>query len=211
MTYRIIIGEDADLVILGAQVTLERDARFRVIATARSLRDLLAAAETHQPDVILTHDASPEADILVLVAQLQRAAPGAKLIVMSASADGLLIRDLLTVGVRGYLYRCDDLCLCLPLAVAAVMQDKLYLSPTANSEYLIALQDNDKHRFLDPELRAVLRLMTDGANTHEIARQLEVTLRRVYWLQQKLRNRFGAATNAQLIRRAVEGGYLTAD
>jgi DNA-binding NarL/FixJ family response regulator len=211
MTYNIIIGEDADLVILGAQVTLERDARFRIVGTARALHDLIAAAEMHQPHVIITHDASPEMDILILVAHLQRAAPQGKIIVMSGSADGLLIRDLFTVGVRGYLYKCDDLCLCLPLAAAAVMQGKLYLSPTANSEYLIALQDNDKHRFLDPELRAVLRLMTDGANTHEIARQLEVTLRRVYWLQQKLRNRFGAATNAQLILLAVEGGYLTAD
>lgn len=211
MTYSIIIGEDADLVILGAQVTLERDARFRVVATARSLHELIGAAETHKPDVIITHDASPEMDILILITRLQRAAPAAKLVVMSDSADGLLIRDLLTVGVRGYLYKCDDLCLCLPLAVTAVMQDKVYLSPTANSEYLVALHNHDKHRFLDPELRAVLRLMTDGANTHEMSRQLEVTLRRVYWLQQKLRNRFGAATNAQLIRLAVEGGYLTID
>ncbi|MDX2139518.1 MAG: LuxR C-terminal-related transcriptional regulator, partial [Chloroflexota bacterium] len=96
-------------------------------------------------------------------------------------------------------------------AVAAVMQDKVYLSPTANSEYLVTLQNHDKRHVLDPELRAVLRLMTQGATTHDIAEQLAVTLRHVYWLQQKLRRRFGAATNAQLIRLAVEGGYLAAD
>jgi two-component system capsular synthesis response regulator RcsB len=206
MAIRILVADDADLTLLGARMVLEEDRRYQVVGTARALGDLVEQA-AQQPDLILFNEWFYNVDILTAVERIQRAAPGARLIVMGVLADGLLIRDLFHAGVKGYLYKSDDLQTCLPQAVDTVMRGRPYLSPTANSEYLVAMQSPGRDWHLDPQSRAVLRLLAQGLHVGEIAKKLDIPLRRVYWLRQKLRKRFNASTNEHLVLRAVAEGF----
>ncbi len=61
---------------------------------------------------------------------------------------------------------------------------------------------------LDAEAREVLRLLAQGCRPQEIALMRGVPVRRIYWVGNKLRNRFGAETNEHLIARAAEEGFL---
>lgn len=131
-----------------------------------------------------------------------------RIIVMGALVDGLLIHELFAQGVAGYLYKSDDLQECLPLAVDTVMRDRPYLSSTANAEYLVAMQSPESIVTLDDELRQVLKRLAHGEHVGEIAHGMGITLRRVYWVRQKLRQRFGAKTNEHLIHRAAVEGFL---
>ena len=45
----------------------------------------------------------------------------------------------------------------------------------------------------------------------DIARQLDIPMRRAYFLRYKLKQRFGATTNEHLISRAVAEGFATAE
>jgi hypothetical protein len=54
----------------------------------------------------------------------------------------------------------------------------------------------------------VLRLLAQGCRPQEIALMRGVLVRRIYWVGNKLRNRFGAETNEHLIARAAEEGFL---
>jgi DNA-binding CsgD family transcriptional regulator len=64
---------------------------------------------------------------------------------------------------------------------------------------------------LDAESRQVLRLLSNGLYVNEIARELHKPLRRIYWVRQKLRKRFGANTNEHLIRMAIAEGFTSTD
>jgi DNA-binding CsgD family transcriptional regulator len=59
---------------------------------------------------------------------------------------------------------------------------------------------------LDTEAYAVLRLLAQGNTVGSIAVHLKVSQRRVYWVREKLRRRFGAVTNEHLITRAAAEG-----
>jgi DNA-binding CsgD family transcriptional regulator len=83
-----------------------------------------------------------------------------------------------------------------------------YLSPTANAEYLLAMQSDRAGWQLDAEAREILRQMAQGFRPQEIALIRNVPVRRVYSVGEKLRRRFGAETNIQLIARAAEEGFL---
>jgi DNA-binding NarL/FixJ family response regulator len=157
--------------------------------------------------LILFNEWFHNVDILTVVERIQHAAPDARLIVMGVLANGLLIRDLFAMGVKGYLYKSDDLLSCLPQAVETVMRDRPFLSPTANSEYLVAMQSPGRDWQLDPQARMVLRLLAQGLHISQIAGRLGISMRRVYWLRQKLRRRFNAPTNEYLILRAVAEGF----
>ncbi len=207
MTTRILIGESNSLTVFGAKTLLEKRANTEIVH-AENGTVLIEVAKTLQPDLILLGDRfDPLIDTLALVEQMLYAAPSARIIVMGTSIDGLVIRDLFTMGVCGYLAAGDDLSSCLLTALDVVLREYPYLSPTANAEYLLTMQGSNRDWQLDPEARAILRLLASGCTAREIAARLHLKLRRVYWVTEKMRARFGAATNEHLISLATAEGF----
>ncbi|MBL8157121.1 MAG: response regulator transcription factor [Anaerolineae bacterium] len=192
MSTRVIIADDSDLTILGATTIIESDHRYVIAATARAIDELLTMAVKESPDVILLNEWFHGMDILSAVEKLKEAAPRAKLI---------------ACGVNGYLYKSDDLQDCLIMALDTVMRDRPFLSPTANAEYLVTLHARQPEGYLDDEAREVLNQLAKGIHAGQIAREMGITQRRVYWVRQKLRQRFGAKTNEHLIHRAAAEGF----
>lgn len=208
MMTHILIADSSSLTVVGA-MSLLRERANTVITKAENGDDLRDLAYLLQPTVILLGDPfDPLIDVLRLVDRLLQAARQARIIIMGTSSDGLIIHDLFSLGVRGYLAKGDDLAACLVTAVETVLRDRPYLSPTANSEYLLALQTKQQSWQLDDEERMVLRLLARGCTASEIATEMRMRRRRVYWITEKLRYRFGAATNAHLINRANAEGFV---
>ena len=207
MTTRILIGDSNSLSVFGAKTLLERRADTEFIQAENSTI-LLDSAKTLQPDIVILGDQfDPLIDTLMLVEYTIHAAPSARIIVIGTSIDGLVIRDLFTMGVCGYLAAGDDLSSCLITSIDMVLREYPYLSPTANAEYLVTLQGNNHGWHLDTEARAILRLIASGCTAREIAAQMNLKLRRVYWVTEKLRARFGASTNEHLISLAKAEGF----
>ena len=209
MTVRIVIADDMDLALEGMKTILRQHSAFQVTGTYRLLAELLDALAAQPPDVILLGDRlEPGMDVLALVERVQQAAPRARLLVLGNLPDGLIVQELLTCGVAGYLYKPDPLGSCLLEALRVVLRGRPYLSPTANAEYLLAMQSYRAGWQLDTEARDVLRLLAQGSRPQEIALRRGVPVRRVYWVMDKLRRRFGAETNEHLMARAAEEGFV---
>ncbi len=209
MTVKIVIANEMDLILEGIKTVLREHGIFQVMGACQLLSDLLGLLADTSPDVILLDDKiEPELDVLALIEQVKRAAPISRLIVMGNLPDGLIVQEVLTCGAAGYLYKSDPLTSCLIEAIKMVLKGRPYLSPTANSEYLLAMQSDRADWQLDTEAREVLRLLARGIRRKEIALRLGVTLRRVHNICERLRHRFGVETNEQLIARAAEEGFL---
>ena len=207
MTTRILIGDSNSLSVFGAKTLLERRADTEFIQAENSTI-LLDSAKTLQPDIVILGDQfDPLIDTLTLVEYTIHAGPSTRIIVIGTAIDGLVIRDLFTMGVCGYLAAGDDLSSCLITSIDMVLREYPYLSPTANAEYLVTLQGNNHGWHLDTEARAILRLIASGCTAREIAAQMNLKLRRVYWVTEKLRARFGASTNEHLISLAKAEGF----
>ncbi len=209
MAIRVVIAADADLTMLGARRTLEDDYRFAVVGAARTLQALLSVVHDTTPDVVLLgaylHGA---ADVLDAVEAIKLCRPQVRMLVMGGGVHGLLIRDLFACGADAYLYTSDDLCELLPSAITSVLHGRPYLSPTANAEYLVAMHSPQRDAVLDRESREVLQRLARGEHVAEIAYKLGSDPRRVYWMREKLRRRFGAKTNEHLISRAAAEGFI---
>ena len=122
-------------------------------------------ARADPPNIILLGDRfDPLFDTLALVEKLIQITPSSRIIVMSTLSDGLFIRDLFAIGVTGYLMVGDDLTTCLSTALEMALRQRLYLSPTANAEYLIAMQSRNRDWKLDSEVAH--GLAAAGARLH---------------------------------------------
>lgn len=207
MGLNILIADCSSLAVLGARTLLEGKIGA-TITKAENGEDLVALGARLNPDIALLGDQfDPLFDTLELIESLLACTSRARIIVMGMLTEGLLIRDLFHAGASAYLALGDDLSECLLTAVATVMRDRPYLSPTANAEYLLTMHKQDREWKLDPEARTVLRLLTQGHTIGSIAAEMRVKPRHVYWIREKLRHRFGAETNEHLIKRAVVEGF----
>jgi DNA-binding NarL/FixJ family response regulator len=212
MKRRILIADEADLMLIGIQTILKDTPICEITGSARSANELLEMGKRLSPDVIiLSEQLDALVDVLALVERLRQVTPRPRLVVLGGLTEGLLIRDLFACGVLAYLFEGDDLKDHLLPAIGAVLQERPYLSPTANSAYLVAMQSPLRDWQLDPEARAMLRLLARGMHVNDIAAQMDVPLRRIYWVRQKLRKRFGANTNEHLISMAVTEGFASTD
>jgi DNA-binding CsgD family transcriptional regulator len=70
------------------------------------------------------------------------------------------------------------------------------------------MQSPNAHEQLDTESREVLQLLAHGEHAGEISKRMGIDKRRVYWVREKLRRRFGAKTNEHLIQRATSEGFI---
>ena len=209
MTVNIIIADNVDPAVEGLKPLLPQHGAFQVVGTYQLLSDMLNALGNVRPDVILLGDRlEPDMDVLALVEQVQAAAPRARIVILSYLSDGPIVQELFTVGAMGYLYKNDPLSHYLVEAIQTVMRGRPYLSPTANSEYLLAMQNGSAGWQLDAEAREILRQLAQGLRPQEIALIRNVSVRRIYGICERLRRRFGADTNIQLIALAAEEGFL---
>ena len=165
---------------------------------------LLDALAAQPPEVILLGDQlEPGMDVLALVERVRQAAPRARLLVMGSLPDGLIVQELLICGVAGYLYKSDSLSSCLPEALRVVLRGRPYLSPTANAEYLLAVQAGRAGGSWTPkDARCCVSAQASPAGNRLMRR---VSVRRIYSVCERLRRRFDAKTNEHLIARAAEG------
>lgn len=207
MPIRIAVIDDCDLTLLGACVVLGEDHRLQVVATGHNLSDLIQIISKIHPDIILLNEWFHNTDVLSVVEEIQATVPSMRVIVTGTLTEGLLIRDLFSAGVKGYLYKGDPLRGLLITAVDTVMANRPYLSPTANSEFLVAMQSPLRDWQLDDEARQVLRLLSKGLHVNDIAKELNTPVRHIYWVRQKLRKRFNATTNEHLVMRAAAEGF----
>ena len=86
MTVSIMLADEADLVLIGAQTILKDRLDFEVIHSARGGDDLLNAARRCLPEVILFNERlDPLIDLLALVERLKHAAPDARLLMLGGT------------------------------------------------------------------------------------------------------------------------------
>ncbi len=209
---RVLIAAAGDLLQAGLQACLQPASDLDVHLSP-DIATLLYDVERRPPDVILLDDQfEPAVWLGALVIRLRKLAPKVAVAILGTFDDGALIHELFESGIRGYLVQSDSLVPYLEHALRTMHAGNPYLSPSASSAYLVAQQAGQRQRLhRDPEALRTLRLLASGKNTPEIASLLGVKIRRVYWIQEKLRKRFNVSTTAAVICQASRQGYLRSD
>ncbi|TCV93941.1 LuxR family two component transcriptional regulator [Luteibacter rhizovicinus] len=100
----ILIADDHRLIVEGVKLKLAElgpDTQFVVASNADEIR--AASAQTPSPDLALVDMAMPGAHGTDHLEALHTALPSLPIIVLSGSEDPAVIRDVLHIGIRGYI------------------------------------------------------------------------------------------------------------
>lgn len=157
-----------------------------------------------RPDAVLLDLSLPDGSGLELIADLRRAVPGVKILVVTMYADRVLADAALQSGAHGFVPKdagTEELC----HAIAEVLAGRDYVSPLLpkhskawNADQAVFGLDQ-----LTPRQRQIVRMLGDGMSTARIATELDLSPNTITFHRTRIRKILGIDSEWGLMRYAL--------
>jgi len=211
---RILIADDHTLMRQGLRQLCEGLGGFTVVAEAEDGSQAVALARTTQPDVILMDIVMPGVDGVAAIRQIMAETPAARIIALTMYRQEQYMLDAIRVGARGYLLKTVD-ARDLIAAIEAVQRGDYLIDPIIASRVLselhLGMPESPRIEPLTEGEMAVLRLVAQGVDNHEIAQALNYS---VYTVANRLRTiyeKLHVTNRTQAALYALRQGWATLD
>jgi DNA-binding NarL/FixJ family response regulator len=175
-TTSVVLIDDHLLLADSVAVALAADEQIEVLAVAGTCAEGLSEVERHAPDVCLLDQRLPDGLGTDLLPELHAASPTTKVLLMTGDDSLDLLRQALEGGCVGVIGK-GQRAHALHDAVLRAAAGETVLSPR-DVRRLLARSGHDGHQLgddLTPRQRDILRLLTAGLPTADIAAQLFIS------------------------------------
>jgi two-component system capsular synthesis response regulator RcsB len=204
---RIIVADDHPLILFAVTEALGSAPPFKVVATARSGKELLATLETQPCELVVT-DFSMTAmqaddDGLPLIQRLRYLYPELPLVVFTMLTNGGILHRMTQMGVAGIVSKEDSVNALVDICANALTRKRAVLSPGVTERLARAsLTANAFHSGhpLSPHEFEVARLYGLGISVTEIAQRLNRSVTTVATQKRAAMRKLHIETNADLVR-----------
>src|ERR1700676_3853457 len=136
MPIRIVLADDHILVRQGLKTFLEREG-FQVVGEASDGQEAVKQVLALEPDIAVFDISMPILNGIDAARSLGRAAPKAKVILLTQHGEDQYISGALEAGVRGYVLK-SQVGSDLVRAIQQVSQGQVYLSPGVSASVMDA-------------------------------------------------------------------------
>lgn len=161
------------------------------------------------PDLVLLDLGLPDVDGLELVPQLQALVKGMRIIVLSSYTDECTVHRAQQACVHGFLDKNEQPLGVLAEAVSEVMNGRLYLSPSARRMRAMLRTDPTAfNKVLSDREQQLLGLFGLGMGNEEIASRHGLSVHTVKIHRRNIMGKLGLHSTPQLIRYAIEKGFV---
>lgn len=200
---RVLLADDHALVAAGLSKLLEED--FDLLGTVGDGRALIAAAQSSNPDVVLTDISMPMLNGLEATRQLRATLPSCKIVFLTVHSDSAYVREAFRAGGAGYVLKrsaAEE----LPRAIREVLNNNLYLTPLINQSALEGVFNGVDVRgnMLSTRQREVLQLVAEGHSAKEIGTILGISAKTVEFHKGSIMKKLDLHSTAELTRYALE-------
>lgn len=206
---RVALADDHPIVRHGINSILSYDSSIEVVGEAIDGYEAQKLCENQAPDVLLLDLSMPGPKLTELITGIKEASKKTKILVLSAHDDDIYVREVIKVGVEGYLLK-EEAPDVVTKAIHAVHKGSTWFSQ-AIVDKLVQWQfgtkfDVDLIKFTKRE-REVLGLVAKGLDNEKIATILGLA-------EQTIRNYIGIIyekidvhTRAEAVVWAIKSGF----
>jgi DNA-binding NarL/FixJ family response regulator len=211
---RVLVADDHAVVREGIRHVLAATHGFDIAGEAASGREAVDLASSCKPDVVVLDVSMPEGTGLEVIGDVRRAAPQARVLILSVHDEAEYVLEAVRAGAHGYL-RKDSSPAELRDAVRAVDRGESFFSPAMAARLSDALRvESDrsartsKLATLTGRERDVLEGIANGQTNKEIASRYGISPRTVETHRESLMRKLEIHSVAGLTRLAVEEGLV---
>jgi len=211
---RIFLADDHVLVRQGFRRILEDDPRIVVVGEAGTGLTAIEQCKELKPDVVVMDLSMPDLGGLEATAEILKANPETKILILSMYSNENYVRKALEVGAKGYMLK-DAIEIDLTRAVTALAAGESYLSLGIANLVLEGLKtgsfqdpEKDAHGRLTLREKEVLLLIAQGKSNKEIASLLNISANTVAVHRAHVMETLGLHRTAELVLYAVKKGLI---
>jgi DNA-binding NarL/FixJ family response regulator len=211
---RVLVADDHAVVREGIRHVLSAAHGFDVVGEAASGTDAVKMAKECEPDVVLLDVSMPGGTGLEVIGDVRRAAPQARVLILSVHDEAEYVLQAVRAGAHGYL-RKDSSPNDLRDAVRTVDRGDTYFSPAMAVRLSDAVRGESnrlsrasKLAMLTGRERDVLTGIANGETNKEIAARYGISPRTVETHRESLMRKLEIRSVAGLTRLAVEEGLV---
>ena len=204
---RILIVDDHPVVREGLVAVLEGVPDFRVVGTAASAEEAVAAMKTARPDIVLLDLELPGMSGIDAIPRVIAGGDHVRVIVLTAYDTEERVLGAIRAGAGGYLLK-GAAAAEIVHAIRAVREGGSYLTPRVATQVMAQVVSRGRSGVLSEREREVLRLIAQGQSNKQIGRQLSITERTVKFHVTSIFNKLGTDNRAQAIAVAARRGLL---
>ncbi len=208
-TVSILIADDHAVVRRGLRALLETHPKWKVVSEASNGREAVAMAAESRPKVAILDISMPELNGLDAAAQILKASPHTRILILTMHAAEELIEKTLGAGASGYILKSDaerDLI----TAVEALLQRRTFFTHAASEVILSHLRGSSGKKAAPPagsrlsaREREIVQLLAEGKSNKEVAALLHISTRTVENHRAKVMEKLTLHSFSELVRYAV--------
>jgi DNA-binding NarL/FixJ family response regulator len=206
---RLLLADDHDIVLQGLRSVLNLP-EFEVVGSVGDGRSLVKAATDFQPDVIITDVTMPILNGIDAARRIRKVQPKMKIVFLTMHPDIGYATEALNLGNAAYVLKssaADE----LSDAIHAVMRGETYVTPRIAASVMENLRKSKPGKpsgELSVREREILQLIAEGKTFKEIASILTISPRTVEFHRNRIAEKTGQRTMADLTRYAVRLGIV---
>lgn len=201
---RVLIVDDHAMVRSGLRMFLLAFDDMLLCGEAVNGLEAIAMAGSLIPDVILMDLIMPAMDGLHAAHEIHRKHPQIKIIALTSFADPSLMRDALSVGISGYLFK-DASANELASAIRSVKSGNTIFSPEVAQVLASVGKTNDLPlEPLTPREETVLVHMVQGKTNAEISKALTLSLSTIKFHVSNIMSKLNAHNRGEVISLALK-------
>lgn len=210
--FQIILADDHALFRNLMKQSIEVISDFRIVGEASDGFELLELLKTTKPDLIILDITMPNLQGIEAAREIKKTYPKIKILVLTMHKSEDHLRSALAAGVDGYLLK-EDAYEDLITAIRSIQQGKIYLSSLVSGqlrEILVTQRGGTgQSESLTTREIVVLKLLTEGKSSQEIANLLFISVSTVDRHRFNIRQKLNIKSNAELIKYAIQKGYAS--
>lgn len=206
---RILLVDDHDLVLQGLKRIVESSLpEIKAVCTASSGQEALLLVASQRFNLFLLDMELPDMSGMELISHIRKRDPKAHIIVNTVHEEIWFIKNLIQSNVDGILFKSIDSNK-ITEAIRRVLDGNKYYCSYAE-QVRIQMKRSEEGRKEELTLREldVLKRISEGKNTQEIASELCVSPNTVDTHRRHLMEKLGARNVADLIMTAISKGII---
>jgi DNA-binding NarL/FixJ family response regulator len=210
---RVLVADDHQILAEGVRGMLEGE--FEVVGVVCNGAELVVAAKTLLPDVIVADITMPLVNGIEAAIQLRDAGVKSKIVFLTMHRDLAYARRAMEAGASGYVLK-HSVSSELIAAIRDAVRGQTYISPIIAGELLQSYREGDgvpdgAPQRLTSRQQEVLRLIASGSSSKEVASELKISVRTAEAHRANILATLGFQSTAELVQYAIRNGIISID
>ncbi len=210
----IVIADDHTIVRQGLRKLLEEEDCLKITGEAVDGHEAVQIVQKVTPDIVIMDIAMPLLNGIEAARQISQSDLKTRIIILSMHDHTRYIRELLSIGVSGYLLK-NSVSSDIIKAIMAAVKGERYLSPSISNrviEDFVSMNrktaQDELYNTLSNREREVFQMMVEGYSTKQIAEMLCLSPSTVKSHRSNIMEKLQMDNISKLIQYAIQLGVI---